>query len=203
MYGNSYGKVSSKCLGGRLRRGEEATSSKDRFLSQNQKAYSPRNNRRIADSPEIASRNDYYEYASTINFENNQTKDNLLTQSLPRIKNTKRDHQDPTDSTFSPPQFSPRTNLIPQNSTIQVKPKLLESHMAERREFQLLPDGFKKIFTEDKKDVDIKLPIAGYAGHRKGERSENFYGRSSRDVNIQSKKLERQHMSKVNNYLAK
>lgn len=35
------------------------------------------------------------------------------------------------------------------------------------------------------------LPIAGYGGHRRGDRSQNFFGKSFRDTAIQSKRLER------------
>ena len=33
----------------------------------------------------------------------------------------------------------------------------------------------------------IRVPIAGYTGHRMGYRSQNFYGKSYRDCSIQSK----------------
>ena len=33
-----------------------------------------------------------------------------------------------------------------------VKPKLLESKISTRQDFAMLSDGFKKIFTQDKKD---------------------------------------------------
>jgi len=60
---------------------------------------------------------------------------------------------------------------------VQVKPKLLESRIASNKEFTQLGEGFKKIFSKDNDDQEkLKLPIAGYMGHRKGERSENLYG---------------------------
>ena len=34
-----------------------------------------------------------------------------------------------------------------------------------------LSDGFKKIFSKDQKDVKMVIPIAGYGGHRRGDRS--------------------------------
>ena len=34
-----------------------------------------------------------------------------------------------------------------------------------------LSDGFKKIFPAEKKDFKMALPIAGYGGHRRGDRS--------------------------------
>jgi len=35
------------------------------------------------------------------------------------------------------------------------------------------------------------IPVCGYGGHRRGDRSQNFFGKSFRDTTIQSKKLER------------
>ena len=36
----------------------------------------------------------------------------------------------------------------------------------------------------------IKVPIAGYTGHRMGYRAQNFYGKTYRDCSIQSKVLQ-------------
>ena len=38
----------------------------------------------------------------------------------------------------------------------------------------------------------IVIPIAGYAGHRKGEVAENLFGKCFRDISIKSKIIERQ-----------
>ena len=62
-----------------------------------------------------------------------------------------------------------------------VKPKLLESKISERQDFFGLSDGFKKIFAKDKPDEKIIIPIAGYGGHRRGERSQNFFGKGFRE----------------------
>ena len=55
-----------------------------------------------------------------------------------------------------------------------------------------LSDGFKKIFPADRKDIKMALPIAGYGGHRRGDRSQNFFGKPFRETSLQSKKLERE-----------
>mmetsp|Transcript_16560 Transcript_16560/g.28175 ORF Transcript_16560/g.28175 Transcript_16560/m.28175 type:complete len:171 (+) Transcript_16560:521-1033(+) len=70
-----------------------------------------------------------------------------------------------------------------------VKPRILESKLAQHQEFVNLSDGFKKIFVHDKKDQKMILPIAGYGGHRRGDRSQNFFGKSFRESSLQSKKL--------------
>ena len=72
-----------------------------------------------------------------------------------------------------------------------VRPKILESRIAQHDDFFNLSDGFKKIFTQDKKDQKMILPIAGYGGHRRGDRSQNFFGKSFRESSLQSKKLQR------------
>ena len=54
-----------------------------------------------------------------------------------------------------------------------------------------MSDGFQKIFTNDNKDTHLVIPISGYKGHKRGDKSQNFFGRSFRDWAIQSKKLER------------
>jgi hypothetical protein len=61
--------------------------------------------------------------------------------------------------------------------------------------------GFKRIFGEDEKDEDIKLPIVGYTGHRKGDRSENMYGRNYRNTTIMCKQLERDTLISKSNYV--
>ena len=57
-----------------------------------------------------------------------------------------------------------------------VKPKLLESKISQREDFFNLSDGFKKIFAKDREDVKMVIPIAGYGGHRRGDKSQNFFG---------------------------
>lgn len=81
-----------------------------------------------------------------------------------------------------------------QNELAQIndiKPKLLESKVSENQKFFGLSDGFKKIFANDKIDKKMIIPISGYGGHRRGDRSQNFFGKSFRDTAIQSKRLER------------
>lgn len=62
-----------------------------------------------------------------------------------------------------------------------VKPKLLESKVSTRDDFAMLSDGFKRIFSEDRRDQKMTIPISGYAGHKRGDRSQNFFGKSFRE----------------------
>ncbi len=47
----------------------------------------------------------------------------------------------------------------------------MESKISGRGDFFNLSDGFKKIFAKDKGDQKMVVPIAGYGGHRRGDRS--------------------------------
>jgi hypothetical protein len=73
----------------------------------------------------------------------------------------------------------------------EIKPRLLETKITEDENFVKLSDGFRKLFTNDKEDQKIVLPISGYGGHRRGDRSQNFFGRPFREISIQSKRLQR------------
>lgn len=74
----------------------------------------------------------------------------------------------------------------------EVKPKILESKICGRDEFFNLSDGFKRSLAADTQDVKMVIPIAGYGGHRRGDRSQNFFGKSFRETSLQSKKLQRE-----------
>jgi hypothetical protein len=59
-----------------------------------------------------------------------------------------------------------------------------------------MSDGFKKIFTNDRKDQQMNLPISGYSGHRRGYKAQNLFGQSFRKCTIQSKAIDRQYRNK-------
>jgi hypothetical protein len=100
-----------------------------------------------------------------------------------------------------------------------VKPGLLESRVAESPEtFNRLGEGFQRLFLETSvpsqnataafgaklaltsgSPKPIVLPIAGYTGHRKGEASENLFGKCFRDVTIKSKIIERGGLQRQRN----
>lgn len=75
---------------------------------------------------------------------------------------------------------------------VDVKPRLLESRVTEDNNFMKLSDGFRHIFAKEKDDKKIILPIAGYGGHRRGDRCQNFFGKPFRQISIESKRLQRQ-----------
>lgn len=73
-----------------------------------------------------------------------------------------------------------------------VKPKLIESKVSSSESFFRLTDGFQRVFSNDRQDRSMVVPVVGYGGHRRGDRSQNFFGKSFRDTTIQSKYLERE-----------
>jgi hypothetical protein len=81
---------------------------------------------------------------------------------------------------------------VKDSSKTQVKPMLLESKVSNNEKFFNLTDSFKECFANDKKDKSLVIPVCGYGGHRRGDRSQNFFGKSFRDTTIQSKYIERE-----------
>ena len=77
-------------------------------------------------------------------------------------------------------------------TTMNVKPRIIESKISDKADFYNLSDGFKRIFANDKQDRKLIIPVVGYGGHRRGDRSQNYFGKSFRDTTIQSKCLERE-----------
>ena len=85
----------------------------------------------------------------------------------------------------------------PFSATVQsfdfkhVKPRLIESGVHESPAFSKLSEGFKRLFSADGRDRKMVIPISGYGGHRRGDRSQNFFGKTQREISIQSKRFQR------------
>lgn len=105
-----------------------------------------------------------------------------------------------------------------------VRPGLIESKITESPDtFAKLGEGFKKIFLDNTNasanasstlkmyntmdgrkaptvgvgsPKPVVIPIAGYAGHRKGEAAENLFGKAFREITIKSKIIERGGLQK-------
>lgn len=75
------------------------------------------------------------------------------------------------------------THTSPKMDTT-LKPILIESRLANHEEFFNLTNGFQQVLTEDKKDRKMVLPVCGYMGHRRGDRSQNYFGKSFRETTI-------------------
>jgi hypothetical protein len=168
----------------------------DRYLTHNQREFGPQNFRRFLDSPALQVPKDYQDYASSLNREKFIEKNKILSASRP---DTVSNICSKTSTNFFDRSQGMRTkklatshagrDLDVRGSTI--KPKLLESKVLNQGKFFSMSDGFQRIFANDKKDVKMIIPISGYKGHKRGDKSQNFFGRSFRDCAIQSKKLER------------
>ena len=72
-----------------------------------------------------------------------------------------------------------------------LKPRLMESKVAQDKRFYNLSNGFQKIFAKEKEKSEIKIPIAGYGGHRVGYHSNNIFGKPFRKCSIESKRIQR------------
>ena len=81
--------------------------------------------------------------------------------------------------------------MVGAQTTTSIQPRVLESKVSENDDFYRLSDGFKRIFADDKQDRKIIVPVVGYGGHRRGDRCQNYFGKSFRETTIQSKCLER------------
>lgn len=82
-----------------------------------------------------------------------------------------------------------------KNMKMTVKPKLLEGKVGAKDKFFSMTDGFKKVFACDAKDQKMVIPVVGYSGHRRGDRSQNLFGKNFRETTIQSKFIEREFRS--------
>jgi hypothetical protein len=89
-----------------------------------------------------------------------------------------------------PGSNNPLNNFNVGPLTAKLKNNIYQD-VSEMPDYKTLPDGFKKVMdkpgvkTEPKKLV--KLPVVGYTGHRPGNDSQNFYGKSFRECSIHSK----------------
>lgn len=124
-------------------------------------------------------------------------------------------------------KFSNNPYAQEQGGRLFLKPSLIESRVAESPDtFNKLGEGFKKLFLDNNASQmvtrgglssqklipppafaayagggspkPIVIPIAGYGGHRKGETSENLFGKCFRDVSIKSKIIERGALQRRN-----
>ena len=90
-----------------------------------------------------------------------------------------------------------RTYSVDMNNfgSTQLKPRVLETRATRNSDFYTLGEGFKKVFADDKADQKMVVPVVGYGGHRRGDRSQNYFGKSFRETTIKSKCLEREFRS--------
>lgn len=109
-----------------------------------------------------------------------------------QVADNKKVYSDATGTTISPLKFKRDLNGSPHLGSIkevQVKPRVLERSLANSLKYQTLSAGFQSAFTlEDSNDQEMKLPISGYTGHRKGLKAENVYAKNFRDSTMNAEK---------------
>lgn len=167
----------------------------DRFTTHNQKEFSPVNFRRYLEAPELLEKKDYQDYATSINHEKFNQKNQILHDASPSAVNSICSRTGTNFMNNSAMRTKRPLSILDSPSidikTSTIKPKLLETKILNQQQFFNMSDGFQKIFTNDNRDSNLVIPISGYKGHKRGDKSQNFFGRSFRDCAIQSKKLER------------
>lgn len=162
-------------------------------MTSQKKEFSPVNFRRYLERPDILANKDYEDYSKNLNEENFEAKTKVIQKSNSNMANTLCSR---TGTNFFPrktarqQRFSmTRVEVNPDEA--ELKPKLLESRVVNQQQFFSLSNGFQKVFANDAKDKKMSIPIAGYSGHQRGDKAQNYFGRTFRDSAIQSKRLER------------
>lgn len=84
---------------------------------------------------------------------------------------------------------NPLNNFNVGPMTAKLKNNIYEE-ISEHPEYKTLPQGFQttmKKTGEEKPRENVKLPSVGYTGHRPGNDSLGFFGKSYRECSIHSK----------------
>jgi len=220
LFAKSFARVTGRALKLGTKR-KQSDSENQRFSSHNSLEFNPYNFTRLIKEPDLLENKDYLDYSTYVNKqligskekeirENvSQSSDILVSQESSRApfgskflkkallyqKNRKMhnmsvnsnyqklDGSDSSKTAYG--DLSNRVELSP------IKPRLVESRIAEKKEFLNMSGGFQRIFTNDKSDQAIKIPIAGYGGHRVGYTSKNLFGKPFRKCSIESKRIQR------------
>ena len=74
-------------------------------------------------------------------------------------------------------------------------PVASEKKFQQNVDFARLSDGFKRILCNNNDEKEMKIPIVGFAGHQKGIKARNFYGKAFRETSLASKKVLRSTLS--------
>ena len=150
--------------------------------------FKEKTSRRIADRPEFSSKRDYLEYMMSLNLEKQGDKRNAAyLQKTGSIDKWNGNYFDETGTTLSPKKHARDLNGSPlqiHQDTVQIKPRLVESGLAAMPAFHTLSPAFKNMMGNDAQDQKMRLPVVGYAGHRKGEKSENMFAKTYRQTTI-------------------
>ena len=85
--------------------------------------------------------------------------------------------------------FRPGRNQMKTLNPFSTAKKSLMENKLEALTYKNTLD-YSTIFQREQVDVHkFVIPIAGYGGHRRGDRSQNFFGKAFRETSLQAKKL--------------
>ena len=181
-----------------------------RFSTVTSEKFSPQSFRRIIENKDMASRRDYLEYTMHVNRDSKKVSEGFLNSPVRNTQprhhdNDKKEYFDKSGTTVSPFKFRRDLNGSPlQNGVkeVQVKPRLIERSLASSVPYQTLSTGFQRVFArEDDQDQKMRLPVVGYAGHRKGLKAENVFAKNFRDATIGAERNLRERKSLRSNYV--
>jgi hypothetical protein len=190
MHGKAFARHTATAINKNTRsyKSSQHASPRETFTSMNKKEFSPNNFRRYLERPDMQSEKDYSDYAKCLN-------DEMVDKNaIPKFNDTIANK---TGSQFFNSRKKIRSTRFSMTShdfhpdEADVKPRLLESKVVNQKGFFNMSNGFQKVFANDKKDRKLSIPIAGYSGHQRGDKSQNYYGRTFRDSAMQSKRLQR------------
>ena len=154
LFSKSYAENTAKSFKTKITRGADFSPDK-RFVTMSQKKFNDKHFRRMQENADQnTSKRDYLEYMMTLNQEaaaSNNNKSEFLkrTGSNDRFTGV---YSDTTGATFSPVRNTRDLKGSPMqyySKQVQVKPKILECNFTNKRDFDDLPENFKRIFTED------------------------------------------------------
>lgn len=196
LHGKAYARTTATALNKRQQNVKpgQNVSPRDTFTSNNRKEFSPVNFRRCLEQPDNRSVKDYEDYARSLNEEMYESKTKVIQKANPAMASTICSRTSTGFFNNRQTARQQRLSMTGQNfnpNEAELKPKLLESRVINQKEFFNLSTGFQKVFANDEKDKNMAIPIAGYSGHQRGDKAQNYFGRSFRDSAIQSKRLER------------
>lgn len=209
VFSHTYSHATNASFDSKIPRGYNEQSM--RYTTVTTEKFSPASFRRIQEDKDKASRRDYLEYTMKQNRDQWAHREAYLNS--PRRNGQsqheceKVDYVDHSATTMSPFRGRRDLNGSPlQNAAkdVQIKPHLLDTNLASNHDFKMLSDGFQRVFTErDSSDQDMRLPVVGYAGHRKGLKAENVFAKNFRDASIGAEKSLRGVKNTPSNFVKK
>ena len=191
LFAKSYGKTSTKALKGTHVKGADVPAQK-RYKSMATKEFGEKNFRRLGrphpakqavDNPDVKTRRDNETYVKTL----------LTSQSIEparsRLANIPTVGYQGTKSLYR--QQISEINAGPHGyfNVNPIRHKLREGTGEDVIAGAEVEDGFKARLLAGAGQADVKIPVVGYTGHRKGVKAQGFFGKDFRDCTVQSQRI--------------